>query len=181
MQFIRAVVADDPVHNWYIVRISIKYRPMPHELYMPINKYMTNSWARSGIRNILEETYESQGWTIPKPIIDYQTAILEQFVAQPNWRPQPSYAEQYMTLRSPEAARELGNVCWFTRAVFPELMRRRGIPESYYVDLGQSCYDMAVRYTRQPVLEQFRQHFEFLAECAHTAIRYNGEFRSMWD
>ncbi len=148
---------------------------------MPINKYMMNSWAHAGIRTILEETYDNQGWAIPRPIIDYQTEILEQFVAQPNWRPQPSYAEQYMTLRSPEAARELGNVCWFTRAVFPELMRRRGIPESYYVQMGQSCYELAQQNFNDLVLTQFQRHFEFLAECAHTAIRYHGEFRSMWD
>lgn len=142
---------------------------------------MTVSWARSGIRAILEETYESHGWVIPPPVIAYHVDLLADYTTRPHWRPEPSYAEQYLQLRSREAAQELGNVCWFTRAVFPELMTRRGISERYYVDLGQSCYEIALRDHKNPTLELIKEHFEFLAECAHTAIRYHGEFRSMWD
>jgi hypothetical protein len=86
-----------------------------------------------------------------------------------------------MTMRTAGQAQALGNVCWFTRAVFPELGTRRGINSSYYVQLGQGCYERVLSQTELPAVKVLCEHFEFLAECAYTAIRLNGEFRSMWD
>ena len=140
-----------------------------------------NTWARSGIKDLLVETYDRHGWAIPVPVIDYQTTVLTEFVNKPDWQPRPSYAEQYMTMRTTGQAQALGNVCWFTRAVFPELGTRRGINSSYYVQLGQGCYERVLSQTELPAVKVLCEHFEFLAECAYTAIRLNGEFRSMWD
>lgn len=140
-----------------------------------------NQTAYQGIRDMLEETYATQGWQIPQYIIDYQTNILASFMDRPDWQPEPSYAERYMTIRNANEAVNLGNVCWFTRAVFPELKRHRGITHRYYTELGQGCYAMALKHTVTPTIRMMRDHFEFLAEAAHTAIRYNNGFREMWD
>lgn len=140
-----------------------------------------NQWAYQGILEILEETYCQQGWQIPAAVIEYQCQILTEMVEQPDWRPQPSYAERFMQIRNRREAQNLGNVCWFTRAVFPELMQRRGISARYYTDLGQSCYQRALQDTVVPTVKIMLDHFEFLAEAAHTAIRYNQQFREMWD
>jgi hypothetical protein len=86
-----------------------------------------------------------------------------------------------MTVRTAKQAIELGNECWFTRAVFPELMERRGISSSYYVDMGTSCYERALRTIENPTLKQLVEHFEFTAEVAWTAVHSQGGFRSMWD
>jgi len=139
--------------------------------------------SRQSIRDILEETYQLHGWDIPQYVIRYQAELLASYIDQVNWRPEPSYAECYLQIRTCEQALHLGNVCWFTRAVFPELGERRGIRASYYVDMGTSCYDRVIVEERAstPTIEIMRDHFEFLAECAHTAIRYHGHWRSMWD
>ena len=71
--------------------------------------------------------------------------------------------------------------CADLRSIFPELGTRKGINESYYVQLGQSCYDRALRDQESPTVEIMRDHFEFLAETAYTAIRHYGKFRSMWE
>lgn len=140
-----------------------------------------NQWAYQGIRELLEDTYSAQGWQIPAAVIQYQSQILASMVERPEWRPQPSYAERYLQIRNGREAVNLGNVCWFTRAVFPELMQRRGVTARYYTDLGQSCYERALMDLSVPTVKIMRDHFEFLAEAAHTAIRYNQEFREMWD
>lgn len=140
-----------------------------------------NHRARELIRDILEETYARQGWQIPELITDYQCQILANMLDRPDWQPWPSYAERYMQLRNSQEAQNLGNVCWFTRAVFPELRSHRGISPDYYVQLGQGCYELALRSTTAPAIKMMRDHFEFLAEAAHTAIRYNQHFREMWD
>lgn len=140
-----------------------------------------NQTAYQGLRDILEETYENQGWQIPKAVIDYQCQILAAMIDRNPWQPEPSYAERYLTIRNSQEAVNLGNVCWFTRAVFPELGTRRGITARYYVDLGQGCYERALAAQNTPVLKIMCEHFEFLAECAYTAIRWNQGFREMWD
>lgn len=139
--------------------------------------------AQDMIRTILTDTYELHGWSIPEYVIQYETGVLVSKINTPNWRPEPSYAEKYLTIRTEQEALHLANTCWFTRAVFPELGTRRGIRASYYVDMGTSCYDRVLNRTSidSPTVRAMRDHFEFLAEAAYTAIRHYGDFRSMWD
>lgn len=139
-----------------------------------------NHTAYHGILDLLTDTYESQGWDIPQPVIDYQCRILADMVDRVNWQPEPSYAERYMQIRNTREAINLGDTCWFTRAVFPELGMKRGLSSSYYVQLGQGCYERVLQNSTIPVVEQMCEHFEFLAEAAYTAIRQYGEFRKMW-
>jgi hypothetical protein len=140
-----------------------------------------NYTAEKGIKNILETTYQRQGWAIPDFVTVYEAKLLAEKMDKNPWQPEPSYAERYMTLRTPAEALALGNTCWFTRAVFPELGERRGIAASYYVDMGQGCYEMVLKQGDFPAVRALYKHFEFLAEATYTAIRSYGEFRTMWD
>lgn len=142
---------------------------------------MINSTAHNGIRDIILEVWEQHGWTMPEPVIDMTVRILADKIDKNPWQPEPSYAERYLTIRTPLQALELGNTCWFTRAVFPELKSRHGITSSYYVQMGQGCYTMALNHLDNPALRTMRDHFEFIAEAAYTAIRHYGYFREMWD
>jgi len=109
-------------------------------------------------------------------------SILVSKVDKTPWQPQPSYAEQYLTARTPSTLKWLGDTCWFTRAVFPQLGERRGISASYYTDLGQGCYSRLLQHTGPDVnLEMMIRHFDFLAEVAWTVIHSQGRFREMWD
>ncbi len=137
--------------------------------------------AVNSIRTILKTTNEDHGWTVPDLVVDYQARILAEKIDRNPWQPEPSYAERYLTIKTVTEALELGNTCWFTRAVFPELGTRRGISTSYYVDMGMGCYSLVLKHSELPAVRLLYNHFEFLAETAYTAIRHYGEFRSMWD
>lgn len=132
-------------------------------------------------RDLLTECNQLHGWQIPDDLINYEAEVLASKIDRNPWQPEPSYAERYMQLRTVAEAWELANTCWFTRAVFPELKQRHGIVESYYVQLGQGCLGRVMQHTDQAWIRRLHRHFEFLAETAYTAIRLNGEFRSMWD
>jgi hypothetical protein len=142
---------------------------------------MQNHTAINGFRDILVETCTRQGWTIPEPTLDYTVKILADKLDKNPWQPEPSYAERYLTLKTVSDALDLGNTCWFTRAVFPELMERRGLKASYFVDMGQGCYGMVLKHNKHPAIETLYTHFEFTAEMVYTAVRYYGGFREMWD
>lgn len=141
-------------------------------------------WAKREIFKILQETNTRQGWSIPEHLVSYEADILANKLDKNPWQPEPSYAERYLTVTRVQELLELAETCWFTRAVFPELGERRGISSSYYVQLGESCYDRALRHldtANTQTLELMKRNFEFLAETAYTAIRLNQEFREMWD
>lgn len=133
------------------------------------------------MQDLLEDTCRHQGWQIPRAVQTHMTQVLAHYIDQPNWRPEPSYAERYLQIRTISEALTLGNVCWFTRAVFPELGSSRGINSSYYVQLGQGCYQRVLEEANNQALDLVCKHFEFTAEVAYTAIRHWGQFREMWD
>lgn len=129
---------------------------------------------------LIKETLDSQGWELPRPIVDYCVHILTDKLDKNPWDPQPSYAEQYMTLRTAEQARLLGDTCFFARAVFPDYMQRRGLTADYFVMLGTGCYSRVLREYDIPAIQQLNDHFEYVAEMVWTAVRAQGQFRSMW-
>lgn len=137
-------------------------------------------YAHREIDRILNECWHRQGWSVPKSATDFVTDILVSKIDKNPWQPEPSYAERYLQLKNTEDALDLGNSCFFARAVFPDCMQRRGIKSSYFVELGQGCYAMVLKHTDIPVLKMVCQHFEWLAEMTYTAVHSQGGFRSMW-
>lgn len=133
--------------------------------------------ARQMIRQILDDTMQLHGWQVPRGVLDYETDVLTGKIDQPRWQPEPSLAEQYLTVRTSNEAQALADTCWFACAVFPEYTQRRGLSRSYYIQIGQTCYDRS-RQSQTTIM--MRDHFEFLAETVYTAIRHCGDFRSMW-
>ena len=138
-------------------------------------------FAHREIRRILTDTWDRQGWSVPDTITDYEVQVLADMLQRVPWQPTPSYAERYMQLRSTQECIDFGNVCWFTRAVFPQCLERRGISDRYFTELGQSAWERAVKDTGNPVIEQMLAHFEWTAEMTYTAIHAHGEFRSCWE
>ena len=142
---------------------------------------MEDPVAINGIRTILMETWEQYGFECPVYVTEYITRILADKLDKNPWQPEPSYAERYMTLRTPTEALELGNTCFFTRSVFPDLGKRRGINASYYVQLGQGCYERVLSHSTIPAVQTLNQHFEYCAEMTWTAVHSKGGVREFWD
>ena len=141
---------------------------------------MQDTTALKEFRLLIQETLTTQGWDLPQPVINYCVSILVDKLDKNPWDPQPSYAEQYMTIRTTEQARLLGDTCFFARAVFPDYMQRRGINSSYFVQLGNGCYSRVLHVHDVPAIREINQHFEYIAEMVWTAVRAEGGFRSMW-
>jgi hypothetical protein len=137
--------------------------------------------VEQAFNTLMTDTLNRQGWNIPAKVQQHMIQILVNKIDQNPWQPHPSYAEQYMMAQSIEAIMALGDTCWFTRAVFPEIGAKKGISSSYYTDLGQGCYNRVLAKTgHNTSIQQLRDHFDFLAEVAWTVIHSQGEFRSMW-
>jgi hypothetical protein len=127
----------------------------------------TEQFLRTELANILE----SQGSEIPKPCKEYIVTILADKIDKNPWQPIPSYAEAYMTTTTTPALLKLAETCWYTRAVFPELGKHRGINPSYYVQLGQGCYGRVLAKVNNETIVQMIKYFEPLADITLAAIR----------
>ena len=142
---------------------------------------MKHKGIEKAFTTLMTDTLDRQGWHIPQKLQQHMVEVLVNKIDQNPWQPEPSYAEQYMTATSISAIMALGDTCWFTRAVFPDIGSRRGISASYYTDLGQGCYTRVLsKVGPHQGLQQLRDHFDFLAEVAWTVIHSQGEFREMW-
>ena len=131
----------------------------------------TEQFLSKELAKILEESQLKNGARILQDCQQYIIKILADKLDKNPWQPHPSYAEAYMTVSSVTSLLELAETCWYTRAVFPELGARRGLNPSYYVQLGQGCYNRVLTKISNNTLEQMCQHFEFLAEVTLAAIR----------
>lgn len=140
----------------------------------------TTPAVRKLFEDLIEDTLTVQGWSWPRPVFDYTVQILTDKLDKNPWSPEPSYAEQYMTLQTAEEARLLGDTCFFARAVFPDYMQRRGLTSSYFVQLGQGCYDRVLKQYDIPAVREINRNFEYIAEMTWTAVNSKGGFRSMW-
>lgn len=129
---------------------------------------------------LLRDCCEQHGWQLPHQCLLYMTQVLSDHMNKPDWQPQPSYAEAFMRVNTVLGYNALANECWFARAVFPTLLSRRGLNASYFVQMGQTCFDQVYSRSGNEIAATMRDHFEFLAEVAWTTVHAQGEWRSMW-
>jgi len=142
---------------------------------------MEDFQAVSGIQAILTESWTRHGIDCPLYVKNYIARILAEKMDKNPWQPEPSYAEKFMTLRTPTEALELGNTCFFTRSVFPTIGERRGISSNYYVSIGQGCYEQVLKHSDIPAVRTLYDHFEYCAEITWTAVYTQGGVREFWD
>lgn len=133
------------------------------------------------MKSLLTETWSNHGFDCPAYVTDYIARILTANIDKNPWQPEPSYAERYMTIKTVTQALDLGDTCFFTRSVFPDLGKRRGILPSYYVQIGKGCYEHVLSYSSIPAIVTINKHFEYCAEITWTAVHSKGGIREFWD
>lgn len=132
---------------------------------------MLNDEYISAITQLVVDCEQVTGIDLPHPIRLYTIAVLASRLDQPNWQPDPSWSQRYLTLRTAQEAKELGDTALFAVSVFPTLGARRGISRSYYVSIGQGSYCRAAQTLNESLYTQLGEHFEFIAgfmgQCVH--------------
>ena len=123
--------------------------------------------------NIVKETQESSGYVLPEDIESYIVMLLSHHIDKPNWMPDKSFAEVYLTLSETGAkrltAKELGDACLFLTGVFPKYTLQRN-SKKYYQDIGSSSYDVVHDLIPGSVFKQLSTHFIFLSDFIEFTI-----------
>tara|TARA_Y200000002_G_scaffold372469_1_gene370287 strand:+ start:418 stop:855 length:438 start_codon:yes stop_codon:yes gene_type:complete len=117
--------------------------------------------------DIVKETQESSGYVLPEDIESYIVMLLSHHIDKPNWMPDKSFAEVYLTLSETGSkrltAKELGDACLFLTGVFPRYTLQRN-NKKYYQDIGSSSYEVVHDLIPGSVFKQLSTHFIFLSD-----------------
>ena len=137
---------------------------------------MLNQTYFDAINTLVDECQTVKGLDLPKPITIYCTAILADKLDKPLWEPQPTWAERYLTMRSAQDAKELGDTALWAVGICPMYLTRKGMSRSYYAQIGQGAYLKAADELNQELYTLLSTHFlfvsEFLKQCVSAQQDY---------
>jgi len=90
----------------------------------------------------VKETRAKTGYELPEHLEAYVVMLLASFVEKPDYLPNSSFAETYLTLVQKRSSniKELGDVCLFVTGVFPEYKNRHGLDVEYFSSIGSNSY-----------------------------------------
>jgi hypothetical protein len=108
---------------------------------------------------IVRETQDTHGYELPEHLESYVVMLLASYVERPNFLPNNSFAESYLSLNKRMDAKQLGDTCLFVSGVFPSYGERKGLSKSYYVNIGIGSY--STMYGE--LFGELATHFNFLS------------------
>ena len=124
--------------------------------------YMKDAYT-SAFYDIVRETRASTGYELPAHIEVYLVMLLSHNTDRPNFLPETSFAELFLTADTPRKKKEFADTCLFVSGVFPYIGDRRGINRSYYRDMGTTSYEMLSESWHPELFLQLARHFDFLS------------------
>ena len=124
--------------------------------------YMKDAYT-SAFYEVVKDTQHYTGYELPDHIEVYLVMLLSYQTDRPNFLPETSFAEMFLTANSPKQRKELGDTCLFVAGVFPYIGERKGINRSYYRDMGTTSYEMLSESWQPELFLQLAQHFDFLS------------------
>ena len=132
--------------------------------------YMEDAY-RSAFFGIVKDTQDKTGYELPEHIESYLVMLLSHQTDRPNFLPDTSFAELFLTANTPRKRKELGDTCLFVSGVFPYIGEKRGINRSYYRDMGITSYDLLSESWQPELFAALAMHFNFLSEFIEIAFR----------
>ena len=115
---------------------------------------------------IVRDTQDTHGYELPVHLEAYIVMLLAHHVERPDFLPDTSFAEKYLTIDSRKDAKSLGDTCLFVSGVFPNMGKRKGLNRSYYTSIGIGSYSSMYGN----LFEELATHFIFLSDFIEVTI-----------
>jgi hypothetical protein len=109
---------------------------------------------------VIEETWQEQGFYLPPMIRQYVAAMLADHVERTDFFSQP-FAIRYMEINTVHSAKDLGDNCLVMAGFFPEY---RSMGEAYYISVGRSAYSTAASATQNVVFGTLADNFDTVSQ-----------------
>lgn len=124
----------------------------------------------NAFHGVIRDAQDTHGYELPEHLEAYIVMLLSFYIDRPNWQPQASFAEAYLSIKQKRNAKELGDACLFASGVFPTLGERKGLSRSYYSNIGISSYEMVADVLNNQLFSELATHFVFLSEFIEIAV-----------
>lgn len=125
---------------------------------------------RSTFYDIVKETQGKTGYELPEDLECYLVMLLSQQTKRPNFLPETTFAEMFLTATTPTQRKELGDTCLFVSGVFPYIGNKKGISRSYYSDMGITSYELLSDHWHPELFGSLAKHFCFLSKFIEITI-----------
>ena len=121
--------------------------------------------------DLVKDTQSTTGYELPIEVEAYVVMLLADKLDKPNFLPEKSFAEAYLSLKQPYrlSAKELGDTCLFVTGVFPDY----GMSIDYYSNIGKSSYNLATTNLDIEIFELLSLKFDFVREFINIATKPN--------
>ena len=133
---------------------------------MSTDKYFMKDAFTNAFFGIVREAQENTGYELPVHLEHYIVMVLAIHIDKPNWQPEKSFAEAYLKLNNRSNAKELGDTCLFVSGVFPMFGNKKGLPRSYFQNIGKSSYGQL----GSELFVDLTNHFNFLSDFISLSI-----------
>jgi len=90
----------------------------------------------------------------------YVSVLLADHVEKTDFFVEP-FGLRYMSITTTTAAKELGDSCLVMAGIFPGY---RGMPESYYIDIGSGSYSAAASATGSEIFGRLAENFDMFSD-----------------
>jgi hypothetical protein len=128
-----------------------------------------NDAYTSALFDVVKETSATRGYDLPEPIEAYVVMLLSSYVDKPDFLPD-TFAQAFLTIKTTNEAKELGDICLFVAGVFPSIGTRKGLSRRYYQDIGSSSYEMVASARHPELFNTLATHFNFLSEFIEITV-----------
>jgi len=131
-----------------------------------------NDAYRIAFYDVVKETQADTGYDLPEHLEAYVVMLLAHHVDRPDYLPEKSFAEAYLSLQRPAglSAKELGDTCLFVTGVFPAYGRKHGLNRRYFQDIGIGSYEMVAEVMHPDLFTQLATHFQFLSDFIEVTV-----------
>ena len=135
----------------------------------------------SALYDVVKDSSTKNGYDLPEPIEAYIVMLLASHVDKPDFLPE-TFATAYLTIKTPKAAKDLGDTCLFVAGVFPTIGERKGLKRRYYQDIGSTSYEIVAEVQNPELFSTLATHFNFLSNFIEvithsTKYKQNSLFR----
>lgn len=128
-----------------------------------------NDAYRVALYDVVKETSVTRGYDLPEPIEAYVVMLLSHYVDKPSFLPD-TFAQTFLTIKTPSEAKELADTCLFVSGVFPTIGERKGLNRRYYQDIGSTSYEIVAGTQHAELFNTLATHFNFLSDFIEVTV-----------
>ena len=129
-----------------------------------------NDAYTSALFDVVKDTSKKHGYNIPEPIEAYVVMLLASHVDKPNFLPNDTFAQSFLTIKTSNEAKELADTCLFVSGVFPTIGEHKGLKRRYYQDIGSSSYEIVANNKHPELFNTLATHFVFLSNFIEVTV-----------